>query len=351
MDNLLSENNIDALMINFSSNIGYLSDFWGSFGIMFFLKNGEKILISDSRYSVIAEKLCKNQNILYKEISNNKNFFNDIFTNYKIKNLGIESNFITLDKYLYYKEKFNSVNIVKTKNLVETLRIQKTEKEAKEVEISAKKNDDILKETLIYLKEGVTEKSIAWTFEKIAKEKYDIRKLSFDPIVAFGENSAVAHHSVTNKKLEESMPILIDCGVTSSRYCSDMTRSFWYGERKGEIFEEWLENYNLVFLAQKKGIESMVVGEKISNIEETARNVFKEKSKFFTHTFGHGVGINIHESPTVSIYNKKDTIKENMVITAEPGLYFKGKYGIRIEDLLLIKKKSVKYLSNSPYQL
>lgn len=350
MEDIFLKNNIDALMIMSPSNIGYLSDFWGSFGIMFYFKDSKKILISDSRYSEFAEKLCKKQGIIYKEISSSKNFFKDIFIKYNVKNLGIESNIITLDKYFYYKEIFTNINLIKTKNLIETFRLEKTEKEIQEIEISAKKNDDILKETLTYLKEGVTEKSIAWTFEKLAKEKYNVKDLSFDTIVAFGENSAVAHHSVTNKKLENAMPVLIDCGVTSSKYCSDMTRSFWFGKRKGDEFEEWSNNYNLVFLAQKKGIERMVVGEKISKIDKVAREVFKEKSKFFTHSFGHGVGIDIHESPNISEHNTKDIIKENMVITAEPGLYFKGKYGIRIEDLLVVKNNSAQYLSNAPYQ-
>lgn len=345
---------LDALFISSPENIGYLSDFWGSFGRIILCKSGEKItkiLISDSRYSESAKIICEKNNFEYIEISQKKSFWTDICIKYNITKLGIESEKITLAQFSSMKKSFKNIELIETKGIIEKLRLIKSEQEIQYLSVAAEIGDACLKQTVENFKENITEKQLAWIFEKHAKEILEVEDLSFDVIVAFGEHSSIAHHSPTDKKLEKNMPILIDCGVKYKKYCSDLTRCFWFGEQKGEKFEEWKSVYKKVHEAQKLGIEQMTIGNNISESDSSARKYFSSDTKYFIHTFGHGVGIDIHESPTISERNKKQKYEINMVVTAEPGLYFSGKFGIRIEDLLVVKENGAEFLSKSEYFL
>ncbi len=355
MNNIFSEKQLkeaDAFYISNRKNIGYLSGFWGSFGRIILCKSKEKIikiLISDSRYSETAKKICEEKNFEYIEITSKKDFWITLCKKYNITSLGIESEKITLAQFSSMKKSFKNITLIETKGVVEKMRLIKDTQEIEYLRKAAEIGDECLKQTVKKFSEGITEKQLAWVFEKHAKEIFTVEDLSFDVIVAFGENSAIAHHSPTDKKLEKNMPILIDCGVKYKNYCSDLTRCFWFGEQAGKKFEEWKKIYIKVHEAQKLGIEQMKIGEKISSADEKARKYFSSDAKYFIHTFGHGVGLDIHESPVVSERNTKENFAEKMVITAEPGLYFSGKFGIRIEDLLVITKKGAKFLSNSKY--
>lgn len=164
---------------------------------------------------------------------------------------------------------------------------------------------------------------------------------SFETIVAFGKNSAVPHHQTGQTKLEKNKVILIDMGCKVNGYCSDITRTCFFGEPD----KEFIDCYNIVLQANEKAIEKITVGTLTCEADSIARDVFKESglSQNFTHSLGHGVGLEIHEYPFISPKTKQ-RLENRMVFTIEPGLYFDGKFGIRIEDTVLLKKGKVQRL-------
>lgn len=164
---------------------------------------------------------------------------------------------------------------------------------------------------------------------------------SFDIIVAFGSNAAVPHHETGNTILKENNVILVDMGALVCGYMSDLTRTCYFGTPD----DEFIRCYNAVLSVNLLAEEKIVSGIKASDADAIARNYLKEQGleEYFTHSLGHGVGYEIHEFPTLS--KRCDALlKENMVFTIEPGVYFDGKFGIRIEDTVVLKDGKVKRL-------
>ncbi len=336
----ISEKNIDGLYIQKPENIFYLTNFSGSFGrILLGKKKG--FLISDSRYSESAKQFAENSGFEYREIVSGKsekarNFWKNLEKEAEISGLGFESHHCIHAQFEHFEKMFAS-KIIPLSNIIEKVRIQKTETEKKLIQKAASVADKALQKTVESFEEGISEKELALIFEFEARKHLGADGLSFDTIVAFGAHSAIPHHSPSDKKLEKNMAILIDCGVKISGYCSDMTRCFWFGEKRGEAFEEWEKTYQLVLQAQQVGIAKMKAGTPICEADIAAQKIFGLQKKHYLHTFGHGVGLEIHEYPAVSERTpKSQKFLENMVVTAEPGLYFSGNFGIRIEDLLCI---------------
>lgn len=157
-------------------------------------------------------------------------------------------------------------------------------------------------------------------------------KPSFDTIVASGKRSSLPHSSISLNKLE--YPVVIDWGAVYNNYCSDITRTIIEGDKQEEIF-------NIVLEAQKAAIETIKPGIKASYVDKVARNVIEEYGygDNFIHSTGHGIGLEIHENPTLS-KNSEFRIEKGMVITVEPGIYLKDGFGVRIEDDVLVKNRA-----------
>ncbi len=161
---------------------------------------------------------------------------------------------------------------------------------------------------------------------------------SFDTIVAFGKNSAVPHHQTSDAVLENNQPVLIDMGCKVNGYCSDITRTAFFGTPD----KEFIRCYDAVLKANEQSIEMITAGTLTCSADAVARNVLKEAGLdgYFTHSLGHGLGLEIHEYPFISS-RTKDKLKNKMAFTIEPGVYFDGKFGIRIEDTVILKNGKV----------
>jgi Xaa-Pro aminopeptidase len=185
------------------------------------------------------------------------------------------------------------------------------------------------------LKKGVTECDLALEFETFCRKK-GAQKLSFDPIIAFGKNSAMPHYRSSNTKLKEGDAVLIDVGVVVDSYCSDMTRTLFFG--KGDPI--LVRFAKIVHDAQKAALKLCKPGTKLGDLDRAAREVMKKEGveKHFIHSLGHGVGLEIHEWPRIKAGGEDQNLllKPGMAITIEPGLYLPGKGGIRYEDTILI---------------
>ena len=191
--------------------------------------------------------------------------------------------------------------------------------------------DECFKYLQTYIKPGMTEKQIAEEIDNYYKHHAD--GTSFETIVASGENSSKPHAVPTDRKIQEEDIITIDMGCKIDGYCSDMTRTIFVGN----VPEHIKPIYDLVLKQQQQVLEEMKDGESTRFLTTMVENDFKLEGYDLVHALGHGVGMEIHEAPYVS-HRVDVALKENMVVTDEPGIYIPGKFGIRIEDTALITK-------------
>lgn len=278
--------------------------------------NWAKVTVYENPYECISQKL----------------------SNLKLKNVYFDSSLTLYDEAKKYLDmKFEPVSgFLKEFRAIKKLDELENLKKACQI---ASKSYKIIKNKI---KKGVKEIEIARELEYIMK-KLGASERSFETIVAFGPNSALPHHESSEKKLKNNEVVLIDFGCIYKRYCSDMTRTFFYGKPK----EDFLKIYKIVEEAQKKGISSIKEGVLSNEIDKICRDVisFHGYGQYFTHGTGHGVGLDIHEEPWINPkYSTK--LKEGMTITIEPGIYLYGKFGVRIEDTVLVKKQNCEILTN-----
>lgn len=237
---------------------------------------------------------------------------------------------------------------MKNIKLIHEVRAVKNKKELENIIKAQRISERVLCDTLNYLKDGISELEVA-NFIKKSFIKYGAPILSFPPIVSFGKNTANIHHEPSNAKLKYGNTIMFDIGCTVNHYCSDMTRTYFWGEpsaKQKKIYENVLE-------AQNRVIKKIENGERRANILDKTARVFLTK-KFgknkFPHGLGHGVGTVIHEWPNFKP-KSEDIIPAGCVMTVEPGIYIKGFGGVRIEDMVLITKNGCKNLTNLPKDL
>lgn len=199
-------------------------------------------------------------------------------------------------------------------------------------------SEELLRDVLAYLRTGITEIEVE-DFIKKSFVKYNAPILSFSPIVAFGKGSADIHHIPSKNKLKKGDIIMLDFGTTVNHYCSDMTRTYFWGEpsaKQKKVYTDVLEAMNRAFDAIGKGEKNA------KKIDTSARRFLARKYKNnFQHGLGHGVGTVIHEWPNFKP-KSEDTIPVGAVMTIEPGIYIKGFGGIRIEDMILVTKTDIK---------
>ncbi len=223
---------------------------------------------------------------------------------------------------------------MKTK-LIQEVRAVKNKKELANIIKAQRISEQVLNDVLNYLKEGITEIEISNLIKK-SFIKYRAPTLSFSPIVSFGKNTANIHHEPSKAKLVKGDTIMLDFGCTVNHYCSDMTRTYFFGKpnKKQEKI------YKAVLEAQNKALEKIKKGERRAKIIDKLARAFLNKKfgiKKFPHGLGHGVGTVIHEWPNLKP-KSEDVIPNGCVMTVEPGLYFKGFGGVRIEDMILMTK-------------
>ncbi|OGY58837.1 MAG: hypothetical protein A3F24_02370 [Candidatus Colwellbacteria bacterium RIFCSPHIGHO2_12_FULL_44_17] len=230
--------------------------------------------------------------------------------------------------------------------LVERLRVVKDNNELKKIRKAVDITDKTFLETVKFLKSRdytkLTERDVAAKIEDIAK-RLGGEGLAFPSIVAVGKNSAETHHHSSNEKLKKNKPLLIDIGIVYKDYMGDLTRTIFLGKPS----KEFKKIYKIVLEANEKSIAACHLGVPAQKLYEITVQHFKKYrlDKYFTHSLGHGVGLEIHEAPILRP-PQKGSLKEKMVVTIEPGLYFKDKFGVRIEDYLAITKNGHEVLSS-----
>ena len=235
---------------------------------------------------------------------------------------------------------------MKTK-LVHEVRAIKTRRELGNIVKAQRISERVLKLALTKLRDGITELQIA-NFIKKTYVKMGAPVLAFNPIVSFGKNTANIHHQPGKATLKKGDIVMFDFGTTVNHYCSDMTRTYFWGEPSAKQKKVYLS----VLEAQNRALKKVLAGEKkAAVIDKSARNYLAKKFKNnFKHGLGHGVGTVIHEWPNFKL-GSSDILPAGVVMTVEPGIYLKKFGGVRIEDMVLVGKKGCRNLTKMPKSL
>ena len=226
--------------------------------------------------------------------------------------------------------------------IIDKLRGIKDEEEKELMRMSSQINDRVIEKLISELEEGKTENYYAERVKELFAEE-GVNELSFTPIVAFSPNGADPHHGTDDTKLRKGQSVVIDIGGVYKSYCSDMTRTVFFGE---EPVGEDREVYETVKNANLNAISKVKPGVKFSDIDKAARDYIESKGygKYFTHRTGHSIGIEDHDFGDVSSANHEE-LKPGMIFSIEPGIYLPGKIGVRIEDLIMVTEDGYELLN------
>lgn len=252
----------------------------------------------------------------------------------KLGETGFESEYVTIEQLRRIKLKNKSTKFVRKKGIIEYFRRQKGPDEIRKFKRSQHITKELLRRVPSALKSLPTEKQLAWKFEEWARE-LGAEGLSFEPIVAFGTHSSCPHHHATDRKLKKGHIVQIDVGSKYKGYCSDQSQIF-FTSQPTSLQQKVLE---AVSNAKQKAASSVRSGITNHKLDKIARDVLSEYEleEYFTHSLGHGVGLNIHEGTSLNQHGKSIKLLPNEIITIEPGVYLPGKFGIRLEDEVIVQ--------------
>lgn len=328
----IKKEKIGAVWVSDAANVSYLSGFTNFSEIereaYIFIGQDFAYLISDARYT---EEVKNNVPHLTFFERSHKNPIKNLFKKHKVAVLGVEENNLTVSEHKFIKKHFK-----KTKHF-EISRSIKTKEEINKIEKACTLGDLAFDYILKKLRIGVSEKEIAGELENFIKGKG--AEISFPSIVAFGKNSSIPHHQTGEAILKEGEFVLLDFGVKLDNYCSDMTRTVFSGQPD----EKQKKIYKTVLEAQQKAVRA------IEQRERQAAKIFKAAGLAIPHSLGHGIGLEVHESPHISP-KSKEILKEGMVFSIEPGIYIPGFGGVRIEDLFVLKRNGLRKLTSAPVE-
>ncbi|MFH1675129.1 MAG: Xaa-Pro peptidase family protein [Pseudomonadota bacterium] len=352
----LHDRSIDTFWVLNEENRQYLSGFRGHDGQCdesagsLFIAQSRQLLTTDFRYIEQAgneapsfEPLCYTKGII--------DLLPDILKDLKTKRLGFEAGRLSYLQFQKVSEALQksgiSVDLVPCEEMLEGLRIIKEDFEIEAIKRSIAITELALTAILDGLAPGMSEKDVAWSIEREIRER-GAEEISFSPIVASGENSALPHAIPTDRKIKSGEPILFDLGSRLDGYCSDMTRTVILGNPDTR-FRDVVQT---VYDAQQRAIESIRAGVSSKSVDKVARDCIDErgfKGKF-GHGLGHGVGLAVHERPSLNPTNDI-ILKPGMVVTVEPGIYIPGWGGVRLENMVVVQENRAEVLNKMPVLL
>ena len=336
--NKMSGLNLQGMIISNPVNITYLTNIKAEGTLLVTRK--ENIFLTDARYieDVHNTLTLFDEIVVYDVRGLSKEDYENFFM--FCENVGFEETYVTYAKYKEYMHKYKINNFVETEQMIEKQRMLKDEEEIESIKKACQITDECYSYILEYIKVGMTEKQIAREIDDYFYKNAE--GIAFETIVASGENSSKPHAVPTDRQIQEVDIITIDMGCKINGYCSDMTRTFFVGDIPSHIKPV----YDLVLKNQEQTLRDLRENANTKQISKMVDSDFRLNNYDLVHALGHGVGLDIHEAPTLSC-NIESILKENMVVTVEPGIYMAGQFGIRIEDTVLITKGGCEPLTKS----
>lgn len=346
--NELTSAKLDGLLVSHVPNIRYLCGFTGSAGILLLTEAGSTFF-TDVRYDTQARHEVKGARVVIARktlLSAVGEWVGSHRKGAKRRTIGIEAEHLTVAENKRLDDALPSgVKLRSAPALVEQARMTKDEDELERVRRAVQLGADLFDRAVQVLRPGVKESEVAAEMEYAARQA-GASEMSFPTIIASGARSALPHGRASDQAIAAGSFVVCDFGVILDGYCSDETRTVWVGDGPGNAVKDARDAYDAVKEAQQAAIDAVRAGVLAADVDAAARRVLRKAglAKFFRHSTGHGVGLEIHEAPRVAA-GQKEVLKPGMVITIEPGVYFPGKWGIRIEDMVVVKENGCEVLT------
>ena len=331
----LSAYELDGMLLTCEANRFYASGFHstGTDGVALVTREGN-FYFTDSRYIEAAHNKVQDAEIAMTDAAHPYvDLINAAMEKTHVQKLGFEDAYMTVADYRHYSEKLHCQLVPATELLI-SLRQSKDEEEIQRMIAAQRIAEAALDQIVKEIKPGVTEKEIAARLQYLMLAG-GAENMSFDPIVASGPNGSMPHAVPTDRKIQDGDFVTMDFGCIYQGYCSDMTRTV----AVGRVTEEMEKVYNVVLQAQLAGIAAAKAGATGHDVDAAARKVIEDAGygPYFGHSFGHSVGVEIHESPNATPANNKP-LPLGAAVSAEPGIYLPGRFGVRIEDVVVLQE-------------
>jgi Xaa-Pro aminopeptidase len=334
----------DALLISHLPNIRYLCGFTGSAGLLR-VEEGGCVFFTDVRYDTQAREEVMGAKVIVARkapLTAVGEWIAAKQTKTRGWTIGVEADHLTVSERKRLADLLPpKVRLRTAPPLVERSRMVKDEDELDRIRAAVKLGASLFDRALEVLRPGVKESDVAAEMEYSAR-RAGAESMSFPTIIAAGARSALPHGRASEQAITAGGFVVCDFGVILAGYCSDQTRTVWIGPVPGEARRA----YEAVREAQQAAIEAVRPGTSVGDVDAAARKVLRKAglARYFTHSTGHGVGLEIHEAPRVASA-QPEMLQAGMVITIEPGVYFPGKWGVRIEDMVAVNQNGCEVLT------
>jgi len=353
-EKVLKNKEYDTFCVTGAEDRYWLSGFYAEDGGIaessgfLFITEEKAILATDPRYSEQAKKEAEGFEI-YEYPAKLSDVTPKIFEELGTKSLGFDE---TVTTYSIYKKPLlrelimvnPNAEIIADRDTVERLRMIKTVEEIRKLKIATMLTESVMETLFDEIKPGMTEREIGWLSERYMRER-GAERISFTPLIASGPNVAMPHHHMGNRRLGANDFVLIDIGAVVDHYCGDMTRMFFTGQPTPKM----KEIYEIAFEANMAAMEWVKPGMSWGEIDAAARHYIEDHGygENFTHSTGHGTGLQVHELPWISPRYPDDYLEEDMVFTIEPGIYLPGWGGMRLENLVRVTADGYENLNDA----
>lgn len=341
----LPEHGLDAMLVTSAPGERYAVGFEGE-GWVLVSRDGARYS-TDGRYIEAARQQVTGAEIVLTERGQSHlALAREEIRRRGLKRVGFESGRVSADELGRWKDSL-PCELVAAQGLLDGLRAAKDEEELARMRQAQRITDEAFREILNFIRPGLTEQEVA------ARLVYELlrrggRRVSFDPIVAAGANGSMPHAVPGETVIQPGMFVTMDFGCVYEGYCSDMTRTVAVGQPTDEMERV----YHTVLEAQRAGIAAARAGVTGSEVDRAARQAIQQAGygSFFSHSFGHSLGLEIHESPNASP-SEQTVFPAGAVISAEPGIYLPGHFGVRIEDVLVLREVGCEDITQAPKNL
>jgi Xaa-Pro aminopeptidase len=342
-DAKLDEKGLDAFLVTGQNNVYYLTGFWGTSATVFISKT-HRLFVTDARYTLIAKQTVQGFDII--ESRDALSEIAKVIASDAIATIGFDSQ-VSFAYYQTLQEIFEHYDLRAQSNFMEELRMIKDASEIATIRKACSISDRAFTDMLDFIKPGQTTELQVANFLDFRMREYGASGVSFETIAASGYRSAMPHGVASEKIIQSGETLTLDFGCYYNHYVSDMTRTIHIGETT----DEEREIYDVVLRANQAVIDSVKAGMTRRDYDKLARDVIEKAGygEHFTHGIGHGIGLDIHEIPFFE--NSDELIEVGMTITDEPGIYLDNKYGVRIEDDLVVTENGCEVLTLAPKEL
>jgi Xaa-Pro aminopeptidase len=326
----VAEAGADAALITAAPNVRYLTGLASSNAAVLLPVEGTAVLATDSRYALAARRDCPDLELITERFIEPR--LAAEMTARGLRTVAFEAHEVTVERHAELAAKAGGVNLVPFGRKIEELRTVKDPSELEMLATACRISAQAIADTFAQIRPGLTERQLAAALDRRMVD-LGADHPAFDTIVASGPNGAIPHHAPTDRPMRRGDLVTMDFGALYGGYHADMTRTVALGEPAG-----WQRDiYDLVAAAQQAGIEAALPGADVADVDAAARDIIREAGygEHFQHGLGHGVGLEVHEAPTIG-YGRTGKLGERVPITVEPGVYLPGRGGVRIEDVLVV---------------